>query len=258
MAKFVEPEINKQSFNCPHCGALAHQKWYNCYARYESLNKANYLDKKYIDELISSKESKLSEQHIHHFRRRQKGNIFLSGDGASYTHKDITNLFISECHSCKEIALWRYDVLLFPFSLEADEPNADMPLDVIEVYDEARAVLPQSSRAAAALLRLAIELLCNNLVSGSDNLYKKIGKLVEKGLDSKIQKALDAVRVIGNEAVHPGTIDLRDNKKTATILFKLVNQIVEQLITNDREINEIFDMLPENAKESIRKRDAGK
>src|SRR5687768_8144184 len=31
MAQITEPSITKNSFNCPHCGALAHQHWYDIY-----------------------------------------------------------------------------------------------------------------------------------------------------------------------------------------------------------------------------------
>jgi transcription elongation factor Elf1 len=29
MAQIIEPSITKKSFNCPHCGALAHQSWHD-------------------------------------------------------------------------------------------------------------------------------------------------------------------------------------------------------------------------------------
>ncbi|QXE17642.1 DUF4145 domain-containing protein [Clostridium sp. 001] len=83
-----------------------------------------------------------------------------------------------------------------------------------------------------------------------------IGSLVKKGLDSKVQKALDTVRVIGNNAVHPGTIDLNDNKDIAYSLFGLLNFIVQQMITQPKEIENLFKTLPDNAKLAINKRDS--
>jgi hypothetical protein len=38
-----------------------------------------------------------------------------------------------------------------------------------------------------------------------------------------VQQSLDIVRVIGNDAVHPGQIDLTDDIETATKLFVLIN-----------------------------------
>src|SRR5229473_2853992 len=54
----------------------------------------------------------------------------------------------------------------------------------------------------------------------------------------------DIIRVIGNNAVHPGTIDLRDDQATALALFDLLNLIVDEMITRPREIDEIYKRLP--------------
>jgi hypothetical protein len=75
------------------------------------------------------------------------------------------------------------------------------------------------------------------------------------GLPSAIQKSLDSVRVIGNDAVHPGKIDLRDDVKTAKALFKLVNIIAEKMITEVREIEEIYESLPDEKRKQIKERD---
>lgn len=49
-----------------------------------------------------------------------------------------------------------------------------------------------------------------------------IANLVRQGLDVKVQKALDVVRVVGNNAVHPGEI-LDDDKATAVQLLSVLN-----------------------------------
>lgn len=76
-----------------------------------------------------------------------------------------------------------------------------------------------------------------------------------QGLDSKIQRALDVVRVIGNEAVHPGQIDLNDSPQVVHQLFKLVNMIAQRMITEPREVNEMYDLLPDGKKDGIEARD---
>ena len=60
-----------------------------------------------------------------------------------------------------------------------------------------------------------------------------------------MQQALDTVRVIGNAAVHPGTIDLRDDAGTVARLFRLTNFIVQKMITELKEIEDIYSNLPE-------------
>jgi hypothetical protein len=83
-----------------------------------------------------------------------------------------------------------------------------------------------------------------------------IATLVEQGLSTKIQRALDAVRVIGNEAVHPGVLDLSDGEKFVFPLFRLINLIIEELIALPNEIDDLFNMLPENKRKGIEERDA--
>jgi hypothetical protein len=66
---------------------------------------------------------------------------------------------------------------------------------------------------------------------------------------------LHVVRVIGNNAVpNPAEIDLRDDIEIAVKLFKLVNMIVQETITESREIDSIIHNLPNGAKKNIEKR----
>jgi hypothetical protein len=66
---------------------------------------------------------------------------------------------------------------------------------------------------------------------------------------------LDTVRVIGNNAVHPGQIDLNDTSEVAASLFRLVNAIVEQMITHPKQVAELYGSLPAAALEAIERRD---
>jgi hypothetical protein len=78
---------------------------------------------------------------------------------------------------------------------------------------------------------------------------------VKKGLSIKIQQALDFVRVIGNNAVHPGKIDLNDNKEAAISLFNLINIITEVMITQPKEVDNLYSSLPQSQIDSIKERD---
>ena len=90
------------------------------------------------------------------------------------------------------------------------------------------------------------------------NLNDDIAALVKKGLDERLQKALDVVRVVGNNAVHPGEIDLKDDKAIAVELFRLVNLIVETMIAVPKRIDEMYGDLPPGALAAIDKRDGTK
>ena len=76
------------------------------------------------------------------------------------------------------------------------------------------------------------------------------------GLPVKVQQALDTVRVVGNNAVHPGQLDLRDDIATATSLFGLVNLIAEVLISQPKHVEEMYrSLLPESQRDAIDRRD---
>lgn len=130
-----------------------------------------------------------------------------------------------------------------------------MPDDVKADYDEARSIVTLSPRGACALNRLAVQKLVDGLVPGRGDLNDKIGKLVESGLSETVQQALDALRVIGNNAVHPGELDLQDDTETAVALFDCMNLIVEDRIARPSRINSLYDRLPDRAKAAIQRRD---
>lgn len=164
-------------------------------------------------------------------------------------------LEISICEKCDGYALWVDDKMVYPISSVAPLPSEDMPNNVKADFLEARNIVNSSSRAAAALLRLAIQKLMPHLGKNSGKIDNDIADLVKDGMSATIQKALDTVRVIGNNAVHPGEIDLKDDIETAVALFGLVNMIVDAMITQPKEVEQLFGRLPQGAKEAIQKRD---
>lgn len=146
--------------------------------------------------------------------------------------------------------------MVYPNSSIAPMPSPDLPDDCKTDYLEAREILSRSPRGAAALLRLVLQKLCKHLGGKGKKIDDDIGWLVrEKNLSVKIQKALDIVRVIGNDAVHPGELDLNDAPETAIKLFKLINLIVDEMITQPKSIDALFEVLPENKRNAIEKRD---
>jgi len=171
-------------------------------------------------------------------------------------HK-VPNLKMGICKnpSCRRITIWIVEKMIYPLKSNAPFPLEDMPEDVKADFIEARDVLSMSPRSAAALLRLALQKLLVHLGESGDNINGDIASLVQKGLPASIQKALDSVRVIGNEAVHPGELDLKDDTETALKLFRILNVTVQSMITQPKEIDEIYRSLPESKIEGINKRD---
>lgn len=180
------------------------------------------------------------------------GSSGPDGFGTIFNDK---RFLVSECERCRFPTIWLGDKMIFPVTAGAAPPNPDLPEGIKADYEEARSILSQSPRGAAALLRLAIQKLCAHLGQPGKNINDDIKALVASGLPAKVQEALDSVRVIGNEAVHPGTIDLNDDRHTANMLFKLVNFIATKLITEPNEIDSIYNLLPQSKRDAINLRD---
>jgi hypothetical protein len=109
-----------------------------------------------------------------------------------------------------------------------------MPDEIRADFNEAREI------CFLSLLRLAVQKLCAVLGESGKDINADIASLMTKGLSVQIQQALDIVRVIGNEAVHPGHIDLKDDPKIAELLFDLLNLIVEEKISEPRRLKEMY------------------
>ena len=131
----------------------------------------------------------------------------------------------------------------------------DLPLRPIR---HTIAIVQRSPRGAGALLRLALQKLMPHLGEKGKNMNGDIASLVASGLDPGMQQALDALRVIGNNAVHPGELDLQDNVETVGSLFGLINYIVEQRISHPKKLQELYNALPEGARAAIADRDTTK
>jgi hypothetical protein len=145
--------------------------------------------------------------------------------------------------------------MIFPLNGGAPLAHPEMPEDVAADYNEARMIVELSPRGACALLRLGLQKLCRALGEPGKNINDDIKALVGKGLLPKVQYALDALRVIGNNAVHPGELDLRDDRGTALALFGSMNLVVEQMIAGSRQARDLYASLPQGARDAIQKRD---
>lgn len=179
----------------------------------------------------------------------------LAGEDYAWREARATEYRLAICRRCEKLSFWHQGNLVFPAGGSAPPANPDLPEDVTRDYEEARAIASVSPRGAAALLRLAIQKLCIHLGEKGKKLDDDIASLVKKGLPEKVQKALDTVRVVGNNAVHPGELDIRDDPGIAESLFDLVNMIGDAMITQPQKVDALYGKLPVQAKEQIERRD---
>lgn len=173
----------------------------------------------------------------------------------------FTIVEMATCKHCNKASFWFGSAIpevagkiMFPLVTSAPMPHPDMPDDVKADYLEARDVLPYSTRAAAALIRLALQRLCIHL-GKNKKIDKAIGELVQDGLPQGVQRALDSIRIIGNESVHPGELQDDDIDKSVGSMFELLNFIVEDRIARLKKIDSIYESLPEGKLQGVEQRD---
>ncbi|MFL6208203.1 MAG: DUF4145 domain-containing protein [Pyrinomonadaceae bacterium] len=159
------------------------------------------------------------------------------------------------CRHCSNESYWYQEQMIIPAASFAEPPHPDLPADCLADYIEAASVVSASPRSAAALLRLSIQKLMPHLGERGKNINDDIASLVAKGLPPLIQKALDYCRVVGNNAVHPGEIDLSDTPEIAHELFRMINFIVDDRIARPKEIESLYNSLPQSARDAIEARD---
>lgn len=216
--KYIAPGFEQQAFNCPFCGAFSAQIWDTFYTEVPRYTEPPSFE---------------------------------------------STIYIARCNSCADFSIWLNGIMVYPDSSIAPLPHDDMPENVKELYNEARGIINKSPRGASALLRLALDKLCNEVCEDCKSskldgkLDLKIGILVSKGLPGKLQKVFDFVRVTGNDAVHElGLMNVKDNPEIAVALFSLINIIVEKMITEDKKIDGLYELIPEKRREKIEERNA--
>jgi hypothetical protein len=176
-------------------------------------------------------------------------------DGGHYGNAGLNRLRVGKCAHCSKHTVWIDGEMAFPFVGTAPTPNGEMPDSVKKCYLEAAEIVSRSPRAAAALLRLGLQLLCMELNEKGKNINDDIAALVKKGLPEIVQQSLDVVRVTGNAAVHPGQIDT-DDPAVVSSLFDLTNIIVEYMIAMPKRVSGLYSGLPTAAIDGINRRDA--
>lgn len=211
----LQPKLNSEAFICPNCSVYAKMNW----------SRLNYNDIK----------------------------------------NPIVIITLARCSHCDSDSIWRTSSpytgpntseMIYPKSDVIVKAEADMPEDVKADFEEAKQVYNASPKAAAALLRLALQKLLVHLGQPGKNINSEIGNLVAEGkLNGGIQKAADTVRLTGNNSVHPGEMNEEDVDFIASKMFDLINFIIRKTITEPRELDELYNLTPQKAREAIEKRD---
>ncbi len=243
----TELKYGNKKFVCPHCNALAKQDWFNSYILGE--NVAELYEHLYLN--YREKLESYQQKHIRGFLNTVKSTL----------HNNFNNILpsslsISKCQACDDFSLWVNKEIVYPRNLSVDNPNADMNEDIQDLYNEASKIFLDSPKGATAILRLALQKLLIQLGEDGKIINNNIKTLVANGLNPKMQKALDVVRVVGNNAVHPGEINLDDNKEIALRLFKIINLLADDMITKPKDMDDLYDeMIPDETKKHIEQRD---
>ncbi|WP_323115923.1 DUF4145 domain-containing protein [Klebsiella variicola] len=228
MSEYVAPKFKGEAYHCPHCNAYSHMLW---------------------GELTSN---------------RAKG------------HPKVISYICATCSHCNKENIWRVTkaasdsarsflsrtqdgYMIYPDAMNAPIPSDDMPDDIKKDYLEAASVYQKSPRGAVALLRLGLQKLCVHLGGEGKNINADLAKLAEDEVVSKkLIKSADIIRIVGNNAVHPGTISDDDFDDVSFKLFALINMIVQQGITEPKEVDNMFGSLPEGPRQAAENRDKPK
>ena len=250
MEQYMIPAFGKDKFQCPHCNTLATQEWFNSYNASSAVTKIfNHIFLDYRQGVES-----YVQNYISSFLKNTNRNF-----QQVFTKYIPTGFALATCSSCQNFTLWVNEEIVYPKKTTVLPPNDDLDEDIKALYIEASSILIDSPKGSTALLRLALQKLLKQIGGNGKNINNDIKDLVADNLSPQMQKALDLLRVVGNNAVHPGQIDLDDNIEIARKLFDILNYIAYELITKPKELESLYsDLVPLETQEHIKQRDKQK
>ena len=222
----ILPQLKKTTFRCPTCSIVAQMEWHQ-----------------------------LSLPAI------PDGTV----DGSNFTISvGILRVFLAAfCQAKGCVSIWmeqgdshnKSAFMIYPRTNTAPPPPDDLPESAKVLYVEAGNIMAGSPRAAAALLRMCTEDIikelskkkdAENTIAPSAGLHRHIEflrKNDELWPGGAIDIGLDALRVIGNDAVHSTEIRGDDDQRTVEGLFRLVLMITDTLIARRREAEEFEQLI---------------
>ncbi len=238
--RFVAPKFGDSPFTCPHCDTLAKQVSGQL-GSFETSGARKRGHGLHVTSCEVCSEAVVWQQYLGHTDdqlRQRLANLARRG---------------SDTPEIPKQTLYR---MIWPVKSSAPDPNPDLPDEVEENYREAMAVLPHSPRAAAALLRLALQRLCVHFKQPGKDINKDIGSLVAAGtIRPMVQEAMDTIRISGNESVHPGELNLNDDQELARALFEFINLVADEAITQPAKVKAMYERMPEGKRNGVDSRD---
>ncbi len=172
----------------------------------------------------------------------------------------------AQCQRCRKASIWRDDVMVYPSGKGGPAPHEDMSASARALYEEARAVVPISRRAGAAMARATLEFVLRELdpEAGEKATLNARIENVRPRVSSGLIEILDVIRYAGNESVHVGDstddviVLVLDERTTELIdfLFESINDLVDELHTKPSRQRGLAQSLPESVRAGIEQRRA--
>src|ERR1700761_4544911 len=110
MAKEVTPQLGVESFSCPYsdCGAQAHQTWFKLFGlRFGRDDRPSLLTAFDVNALRAGN---FDANILAYGERKLRKEIFFEEmSGRTSVDQEVENLYLSQCYSCKGLAVWRAD-----------------------------------------------------------------------------------------------------------------------------------------------------
>jgi hypothetical protein len=238
MPEVTLPSFMAPRFNCPHCGALSHQDWAELgWPRDE-------------DDTLLHVMGRLTK-----IRDRIYGSLCLSSERLAVWHRIEVPPLFQGSRTPRPMAGTFH--MIWPNSDGSVEPLPEEAPDIVrELWDEARQVAGLSPRSAAALLRLALQLLLDELRPGHKTIDAAIAAAYANNTPDGIVKAMDYVRVTGNQAVHDGQVQMNEDPDMLPSLFALLRYILDDKVVKEAKANRLHATLPADKLAGIEQRNA--
>lgn len=243
-----------QSFECPACGVHSVQDW------------------RMVGHMVASQGTGWMEPQNYHVLSEEVYDPFAGEfDDETPPFDDpkadwvVGSMWASaQCQRCRKASIWRDNVMVYPGGKGGPAPHPDMAASATTLYEEARAVVPISRRAGAAMARATLELVLRELdpeVGEKATLNARI-EHIRPRVSSGLMEMLDVIRYAGNESVHVGDstddviVLVLDERNTELIdfLFESINDLVDELHTKPSRQRGLAQSLPESVRTGIEQR----